>query len=126
MTAILKGIGTKELAFCSILARSNSEFVLEFCNCNKLISLSLTSGKCVPIMVEASSLEIPFFNPKSLNREIPINLKKRNNSTTINNQNNTVLYSEENQKKYSNNRVEIKYNKPIQKNNKIPFINSFV
>ena len=54
LIALEKGIGCKLLAFCSIEAKTNSVGVAVFANCKKFSNLSLTSSKCVPIILEAS------------------------------------------------------------------------
>ena len=55
-----------------------------------------------------------------------MNLMNRLNSTTMNNQNKNVRAVGFNQRKYSTKRVVKKYNKPMEKNNIAPLINSLV
>ncbi|MNG25883.1 hypothetical protein D3C87_1858540 [compost metagenome] len=57
LMAFPNGIGCNEFAFCSIEANINSELSAEFSeddNCKKFVSLSLTSVKWFPIILEAS------------------------------------------------------------------------
>ena len=66
--AFLKGIGSKSIDFCSILANNNSFGFELSLSCKTFNSLSSTSGKCLPIILEASVWEIPFCKPNNLNK----------------------------------------------------------
>jgi hypothetical protein len=61
-----------------------------------------------------------------LNNGNAINRIDKNNSTATNSQNKMVLPEVGNQKKYSINKVTIKYNKPNPTKRMIPFISSLV
>ena len=53
LMALPKGIGCKVAAFCSIEAKSSSDWFRSCDNCKKLVSLSPTSLKWFPIIFDA-------------------------------------------------------------------------
>ena len=53
-TASLKGTGFSSEAFCSMLASNNSDLESFSLSCNTFNNLSFTSGKCFPIIFEAT------------------------------------------------------------------------
>ena len=78
------------------------------------------------MMDDACSWLIPCCNLNNLNNGKAMNRINKNDSTPTNNQNKIVLPEVDNHKKYSINKVKMKYNKPNPMKRITPFISSLV
>ena len=125
-TAFTKGTTLKSVDLCSILANSNSDLVLLSAKSNRLKSLSSTSGKCLPIIREASLLLKPRFHLNKKDKGVTINFHNKYNSTPTNSTKSSNLPVELNHKKYSIPTTTKKKSNPNAKKRSNPLSNILV